>query len=67
MGHELKRLAETYPELQLEEIEIVSRDFSRAWKEGIRAFPAIKMGGDILAGLTLDRQKIEEFVTGHLQ
>ena len=39
----------------------------RAWKEGIRLFPAIKIGDDVLSGFFLSGDQVRAFVEGHLR
>ncbi|MCD6526530.1 MAG: hypothetical protein J7K75_06040 [Desulfuromonas sp.] len=37
----------------------------QTWNAGIRMFPALKIGDDILSGVTLNEEKIREFINQH--
>lgn len=37
----------------------------RSWNAGIRLFPALKIGNDILAGVMLSEEKIRTFIAQH--
>ena len=65
VGYELKKLKTQYPEIEVETIEVLF-DFKRAWKDGIRIFPAVKIGKDMLAGLILSPKAVREFVETRL-
>lgn len=62
---ELTRLRQEYPELEVEEIDVVFSPL-QAWCSGIRMIPALKAGDDILAGFLLRAKQIRQFVTGHI-
>ncbi|MFK5951491.1 MAG: hypothetical protein QM498_00420 [Desulfobacterium sp.] len=54
-----------YPGIELETIE-VAYGFKRAWKDGVRIFPALKINDDILSGVILTRRAVRKFVEKHL-
>lgn len=58
-------MEQEYPEVQLEPVEITF-NFTRAWKDGIRMFPAVKIGEDVLSGVLLSSGKVREFVESRL-
>lgn len=60
----LKRLKASIPDLEIESIEITT-DITRAWKNGIRTVPALKVDTDILCGLLLSEKQIRCFIEGH--
>ncbi len=61
---ELKKVLQDHPEAELETIEIGS-NLGRSWKAGIRLFPALKIGDDILSGVLLSKEKIRTFIEKH--
>lgn len=65
VGYELKKLKKEHPKIEVEPIEVTS-DFKQAWKDGIRMFPALKIGKDVLSGLILTPGTVREFVETHL-
>lgn len=60
-ARELSKALQNYPEIELETIE-VSSNLARAWKAGIRLFPALKIDDVILAGILLSHEQINEFI-----
>lgn len=62
---ELTRLRREYPELEVEEVDVVLNPL-RAWRSGIRMIPALRAGGDLLAGIVLAPEEIRRFVALHL-
>ncbi|MDY0189311.1 MAG: hypothetical protein RBR22_01100 [Desulfuromonas sp.] len=58
---ELNRVLQDKPDIALETIEI-STNLMRTWKAGVRLFPALKIGDDILAGVLLSEEKINQFI-----
>ncbi len=59
---ELLAICQEHPHLRIEEIEILTSPL-RAFKDGIKMVPALKIGDDILSGIYLSKKKILEFVT----
>jgi hypothetical protein len=66
VGNELKRLQEEHPDLEVEVIEVTTSPI-RAWKDGIRGFPALKIGDDILIGFLLSPNKIRSLIQSHVK
>ena len=66
VGNELKKLKEEFPDLDFDNIE-VSRDYKRAWNDGIRMFPALKIDDDVLSGFILTPGKVRVFIKKHLE
>lgn len=50
----------------MEKIE-VTFNLMRAWSDGIRMFPALKIGNDMISGLIISREKVREFVEAHIK
>ncbi len=61
---ELNKALQDKPEIEVETIEI-SSSLSRTWQAGIRLFPALKIQDDILAGVLLSQEKINQFIEQH--
>ena len=61
---ELNKILSTKPDITLETIEI-STNLKRTWKSGIRLFPALKIGDDILSGVLLSADKMRQFIDQH--
>ena len=61
-GKHLQALCATYSHLQVEEIEILTSPL-RAWRDGVRMIPALKIGKSILSGAYLSKTAITSFVT----
>lgn len=57
-------MLEDQPDIELETIEMAMNAI-RSWNAGIRLFPALKIGDDILSGVMLDEEKIREFIDQH--
>lgn len=55
-----------HPDLEVEIIEVTTNPV-RAWRDGIRGFPALKIGDDILIGFLLSPNTVRDFVEGHLR
>ncbi|BCS98950.1 hypothetical protein DSLASN_45820 [Desulfoluna limicola] len=66
VGHELNKLKEENPELEVDAIE-VTLNYRRAWKDGIRVFPALRIDKETLSGMILSRNAIRSFIEKHLQ
>lgn len=64
-GSELKRLKAEYPEIEIETVEVTIHPV-RAWRDGVKIFPAIKIGDDVLSGVFLTRERVRRFVEEHL-
>ncbi len=62
----LKQLINNYENVELTEIDVVT-EFKTASSDGIRLFPAIRIGERQLAGLLLSSNKIELFLNQNLQ
>jgi hypothetical protein len=60
-GKHLKALQAAYPNLRIEEVEILTSPL-RAWREGVRMVPALKSGKRILSGVLLHKKAIIDFV-----
>ena len=50
--------------MEIEKIDVVSHPL-KAWSNGIRIFPALKIGDDILSGIFLSRKRMETFIKIH--
>lgn len=66
VGHELERIKARHPDLEVVPIEITT-NLGRALKAGIRGFPALKIGDDILVGFILTAKAVRRFVEEHLK
>lgn len=53
-----------YPDITLETIEVLT-NARKTLKAGIRMFPALKIGDDIISGVLLSEDKIRTFVEQH--
>jgi glutaredoxin len=47
--------------IEVEEIDILAHPL-KAWSDGVRIFPALKIGNRILSGVFLGREKMETFI-----
>jgi hypothetical protein len=65
VGNELRRLQQEHPNLEVKVIEVTTSPI-KAWKDGIRGFPALKIGDDILIGFFLSPINVRSFVESHL-
>lgn len=65
VGDELKKMESEYPQMELEKVEMTF-NFMQAWKDGIRMFPAVKIGDDVLSGVLLSSKKVRSFVEERL-
>lgn len=66
MGHELKRLQKEHTDPEIEQIEVTTHPL-RAWQDGIRIFPAIKIGDEVLSGIILTPARVREFIEERLK
>ncbi len=57
----LLRMVGDNRELELEEIDVLRHPLA-AWSDGIRIFPALKIGDRMLAGVLLGEKKIKAFL-----
>ena len=48
-------------EIEVEEIDVLAHPL-KTWSDGIRIFPALKIGDRILSGIFLGRKMIETFI-----
>ncbi len=60
-GRELRRIAAEMPELAIEEVDILSHP-RRAWQEGVRMIPTMKIGEQRLSGVLLTGEAIARFI-----
>ena len=58
----LHEIASTDPTISIEEVEILSSPV-KAWKDGIRMIPALKIDSRIKSGLYLNKEDIMDFIT----
>lgn len=58
---ELASLHKELPSLEIEEIDVL-RSPIRAWKDGIKTIPALKLGENIITGFMLRRKQIMTFL-----
>ena len=65
VGNELNKIKQERPDIEIEPIEITF-NFTKAWNDGIRMFPAVKIGEDVLSGVFLSSEKVRTFVEEHL-
>lgn len=57
----LQQAINQYSDVTLEAVDILSAP-KKAWQDGIRMIPAVKIGDDILTSLYLSRQDIVNFI-----
>jgi hypothetical protein len=57
----LIEIATSIENIELEEIDVFSNPL-RAWSDGIRVFPALKIGDRVLGHIFLTREKMEKFI-----
>jgi hypothetical protein len=60
-GRELTKLKQKYPDLEVEEIDVVSHP-ATAWNDNIRMIPALKSGDSVLSGIFLSGERIKNFI-----
>lgn len=60
----LLQLTSADSSIQIEEIDILSSP-RRSWQDGIRMIPALKIGGQVLSGLYLNKHAIAAFIAQH--
>jgi hypothetical protein len=61
VDRELTKLQKQDPDLEVIKIDVVTNPL-RAWKEGIRMFPALKAGDKVLSGIFLGGDEIRKFI-----
>jgi hypothetical protein len=66
VGNELRRFQEEHPELEIEHVEVTIHPL-RTWKDGIRVFPALKIGDDVLSGVIVTGERARRFLVDHLK
>jgi hypothetical protein len=49
------------PDMEIEEIDILAHPL-KTWSDGIRLFPALKIGDRICCGVFLNKEKMETFI-----
>jgi hypothetical protein len=52
------------PAVQVEEVDVLTAP-RQSWRAGIRMIPALKIDGQILSALYLDKSQIAEFIARH--
>ena len=57
----LLAVCSAHPRLQIEEVELVTSPL-RAWRDGIKMVPALKIGDNVLSGLYLSKTAITDFL-----
>ncbi|OEU74903.1 MAG: hypothetical protein BA874_11220 [Desulfuromonadales bacterium C00003068] len=62
----MQNVLKDHPEITLETIEVTT-NIKQTWNAGIRMFPALKIGDDILSGVLLSEDKIRTFVEQHVK
>ncbi len=60
-GRELAKLKPDYPDLEVEEIDVVAHP-ATAWKDNIRMIPALKSDDLVLSGIFLSGERIKKFL-----
>jgi glutaredoxin len=60
-GRHLRALSAEISDVTVEEIDIFTSP-RRAWRDGIRMVPALKIGEKVLSGLYLSRETIADFL-----
>ena len=60
----LLEMANGNQKMEIEKIDVVAHPL-RTWSDGIRIFPALKVGDDILSGIFLSRKRVETFIKTH--
>lgn len=60
----LNDVLKNHPEITLEKIEVTT-NIKKTWRAGVRLFPALKIGDDVLSGALLSKEKIELFIEQH--
>ncbi|MBW2185682.1 MAG: hypothetical protein JRG71_04520 [Deltaproteobacteria bacterium] len=62
----VQNVLKDHPEITLKTIEVTT-NIKQTWSAGIRMFPALKIGDDILSGVLLSEDKIRTFVEQHVK
>lgn len=57
----LLEIVRGYEDVTIEEIDVLAHPL-QTWADGVRVFPALKIGDRILSGIFLDRRKMQPFV-----
>ena len=57
----LAKVLKEYPAIEMEKVDIVTNP-TRAWNDGIRMFPALKSGDEIVSGIFLNEDEIRTFI-----
>lgn len=60
----LKQIALTDPTIAIEEVDILLFP-QRAWKDGVRMIPALKIDNTLKSSLYLNKEAIMEFISMH--
>lgn len=60
----LRELATANPSMEVEEIDVLLSP-GRAWRDGIRMIPALKVGDQIISSLYLSKNVISDFIARH--
>lgn len=60
-GKHLRAQSAENPDFDVEEVDIL-RSPRRAWRDGIRMVPALRVGEKVLSGLYLRRETISDFL-----
>lgn len=60
-GRHLRALSAENPDFDVEEVDIITSP-RRAWRDGIRMVPALRVGEKVLSGLYLSRETIIDFL-----
>jgi glutaredoxin len=60
----LLEIAHDNRKIEIAEIDVVAHPL-KTWSDGIRIFPALKIGDAILSGIFLSRKKVETFIKDH--
>jgi hypothetical protein len=64
-GRHLKKLAASNPSLEIEKVDVLLSP-RRAWRDGIRMIPAIRMDNTILSGIFLSEDAIVNFLAARI-
>jgi glutaredoxin len=60
----LLEIAHGNQKIEIAEIDVVAHPL-KTWSDGIRIFPALKIGDAILSGIFLSQRKVETFIKDH--
>ena len=56
----LAKVQKEFPDIEVEKVDVITNP-ARVWKGGIRMFPALRAGKDILSGILLNEDEIRKF------